>query len=190
MFDVPHEYADHVHPEADEVPDTLYHVAYRSKRDSIVEEGLSVDAERTHNTGGAYGDDPDDEWLYEMNDEGEPQPSEWRPHGVYLWPTLEQALDYAAPRDADIYVIDATMVSDIIRDPCVAFNWGHQPEHNAYVAEYVPDRAMERMNPAEYTARLADRERDTGFRMRPPLSDSPPMDAGEQLVIDEDGYSL
>ncbi len=143
-FDIPDEYYDSIRPADGEIPEVLYHVAPRQMRDSIFAEGLFVDESRTHNTGGAYSDDPDDDWLYEDYGEG-PIKSEWRPHGVYVWPTLEQAVTYRHSSDNDIYAIcveDLGYAADIIRDPSVAPNWGHNPDWNAYVLEEVPQEAV------------------------------------------------
>lgn len=184
MFDVPDEYEAYVHPEDGELPEVFFHVAHRADRATIDAEGLSVDATRTHNTGGDYGDDPDDEWLHEHDDEGNLRPVEWRPHGVYLWPTLEQALDYAGAREVDIYKIDASDIGEVIRDPSVAMNWGHQPENDAYVTDYVPGRSFERIEGPELTALLADRERINPHRFRPSLSSVTQEDHGQQLALD------
>jgi hypothetical protein len=156
MFDVPEEYEPYIHPDMDELPETLYHVAPRSQRDRIQAEGLLVDDSMTWNTGGDLGDD---EWLYETGDDGERYRVEWRPHGVYMFPRLEQALDYIKHGKDDLYIISTEELSGVIRDPSVAMNWDYDDEHHAYVVTSVPTRALEMMPVHEITARLAEMPR-------------------------------
>jgi hypothetical protein len=163
-FDIPDEYDGYVQPDPEEVPKRLWHVAPQSARQSIEREGLSVDESRTHNTGGAYGDDTD--WLVEDYGEGEVR-TEWRPHGVYLFPTLSQALDYCQS-GMDLWQVDSEDI-EVIRDPSVALNWEHDDSHHAYVTEHVPARLIERMPGHELTAQRAERERQGGVR-RPMLA--------------------
>jgi hypothetical protein len=177
-FSIPDEYDGHVQPQDGELPDTVYHVAPASARELIAEEGLSVHAERTHNVGGGWhSDDEDDEFIYEDMGEG-PVATEWRPHAVFVWPTLEQAVRYCQD-GMDIYEIDVESVyGEFLRDPSVAMNWDYvDDDHRAYMVDHVPTSAIERMPSPEVTALRAAREAQLSQMVaqrgkRPVLSDN------------------
>lgn len=181
-FNVPDEYEDHVHPREGEVPAVLYHVAPRAARASIEGEGLAVDEIRTHNTGGEYGEDTD--FLHEIGDDGVSFAAEWRPHGVYMFPTIEQALQYHGGDTAsDLYVVDAEDL-DVLRDPSVAMNWDYDDSHHAYVAEYVPLRMIERMAGHDVTEQ-AYRAASAGTICLPPQLSALNEAPVEQLSLDD-----
>lgn len=126
-------------------PAKLYHVAPRAVRDDILKRGLDVSDMNTWNTGLGIGSGKyEDEHLWELGDDGEYFAYEYRPFGVYMFPTLERAREYASAGENDIYEIDTEENGrEIIRDPSVAANWEYDDEWNrAYVTRYVKPGAL------------------------------------------------
>lgn len=124
-FDIPQGYE--VHPRHS-LPHEFYHVSPKDNRESILRDGLDATG-RSWNLGdGVLTAD-------EFNNQGEDMQHDWRPEGVYLWPTLEQAQGYATPND-DIWKVTGYS-GQIIMDPSVAHNWEFVEEDQAYVVEKV-----------------------------------------------------
>jgi hypothetical protein len=131
-------------------PEVAYHVAPRSAREDILNNGLDPKDE-TWNTGAGADGTYRDEHLWMEDDDGNEFAYEYRPVGVYMFPTLERAQEYAGGKDADIYEID-TAINDreIIRDPSSAVNWDFLEEHEkAYVTRYVDPSALKIVGESE-----------------------------------------
>lgn len=135
------------------IPDTVYHVAPRSARESIDAVGLDPNSS-TWNTGAGQGDMWYEEALWQrLGDSGEMIPTEYRPEGIYLFEDLEAARDYAR-NGGDIYEVDLSRVAEdggpVIRDPSNAHNWEYLlNEERAYVTRLVPEGYFRRIEEIE-----------------------------------------
>jgi hypothetical protein len=129
-------------------PKTMYHVAPKSIREDALKNGLDP-KDLTHNTGlGAYGDDKfEDEHLWTKNDDGEYWAYEYRPIGVYMFDSLEEAQKYAS-ENSDIYEIDTVSNNrEIIRDPVSAANWDYlMDEEKSWVSRYIQPQSLKLLN--------------------------------------------
>jgi hypothetical protein len=125
-------------------PKTTYHVAPKSVREDVLKNGLDP-KDLTHNTGlGAYGDDKfEDEHLWSKDDNGDYFAFEYRPIGVYMFDSLEEAQKYAS-ENSDIYEIDTVSNNrEIIRDPVSAANWDYlMDEEKSWVTRYVQPQSL------------------------------------------------
>ena len=124
-------------------PEKLYHVAPSSARGRITTDGLDASG-NTWNTGAGASEQWRDEWLWTVGDNGEEFAYEYRPTGVYMFGSLERAMQYYNDGQHDIYEIDtAENDRQIIRDPSQAMNWEYEDEYDhAYVTRYVTPSAL------------------------------------------------
>ena len=131
-------------------PAKLYHVAPSSARDRITTDGLDASG-NTWNTGAGASDQWRDEWLWTVGEDGEEFAYEYRPTGVYMFQSLERAMQYYNDDQHDIYEID-TVENDrqIIRDPSQAMNWEYEDEYDhSYVTRYVTPSALRLIDATE-----------------------------------------
>ena len=132
-------------------PAVLYHVAPKSARADILRNGLDP-ADRTWNTGAGADDEYRDEHLWMKDENGEDFAYDYRPKGIYMFPSVERANQYAEGNNGDVYRIDTKANRrEIIRDPSVAGNWDYlDPEYDhAYVTRYVEPSALTLLGPIE-----------------------------------------
>jgi len=127
-------------------PKKLYHVAPRKLRKQILADGL--EGTDTWNTGAGMGDEWKDEMLWTQGEDGNLFPFEYRPVGVYMFPSLEAAQGYYNDDEHDIYEIDTDVSGgEVIRDPSQAVNWDYAEDSDkTYVTRYVPPSALKLVN--------------------------------------------
>jgi hypothetical protein len=159
-------------------PAITYHVAPRSAREDILANGLDPKDE-TWNTGAGGGSTYRDEHLWEVGDDGEEWAFEYRPVGIYMFETLEEAQQYASATGQDIYQIDTKANNrEIIRDPVRAADWDSlMDEEHTYVTRFVEPKALTLLESSDDKSDVVDA----------PKSDlKPEMDGEDALSIIRD----
>ena len=172
---------DYLRLASDEVPETAYHVAPRSARDSIDQRGLDPDSS-TWNTGAGQNQEWWDDAIWErLGDAGEMIPIEYRPEGIYLFGDLAEAQRYARG-GGDIYEVDVRRIlddgGDFIRDPSVAPNWEFlDPSEFTYVTRVAPEGYFRRIDEVPGTG-LDDMIRAERSRIRNILAPEEQLSSG------------